>query len=107
MSWEKRSNKTYYYRRRRLNGRVVSEYLGRGPKAQSIADEDARKNAQERAALQELDRLSQMVDQIGGRIDRLLTAHLLVNGYHRHRGEWRKKRRPKTPAPPPTANAEL
>ena len=30
MSWETRGNKQYFYRRRKVNGRVVGQYLGKG-----------------------------------------------------------------------------
>jgi len=103
MSWEKRNKQTYYYRRRRVNGRIVSEYLGRGPlaqAAQALADQEARQKADERAVLQELDRLAQIVDEYGEQVEMLVTAHLLLNGYHCHHGQWRKRRKPKTPVPP-------
>ena len=30
MPWEKRSNNRYYYRRRKVGGRVIAEYVGSG-----------------------------------------------------------------------------
>lgn len=107
MSWEKRNKQTYFYRRRRVNGRIVSDYLGRGPLAQAaqvLADQEARQKTDERAVLQELDRLAQMVDEYGEQVKMLVAAHLYVNGYHYHRGEWRKRRKPKIPTAPPSAN---
>jgi len=65
MGWEERRGRKYFYRKRRNGGRVVSEYLGAGPDA---------------------------VDQACHLIRTLVDAVLLLNGYHTHKGQWRKKR---------------
>jgi hypothetical protein len=102
MAWEGRPDCTnrYYTRSRKMGGRVVREYIGRGPladlaAAQDAAERQARSTARERLrviaardapaflALAKLDRL----------LDGLAAAHLLEAGYHRHhRGEWRRRR---------------
>lgn len=80
MGWETRGNSRYYYRKRKVAGRVVSEYVGTGLHA-------ARVVAQEAAAREaELDAFYDLTDALVG-------AALLNAGYHRHhRGEWRKQR---------------
>ena len=37
MAWETRGNREYLYRKKRVNGRVVSEYVGTGFQAELIA----------------------------------------------------------------------
>ena len=41
MAWEKRGNNSYYYQKRRIGDRVVSDYIGAGPVAEMIALTDA------------------------------------------------------------------
>ena len=96
MAWEKRRRKRYYYSKRRLAGRVVSDYVGAGEAAgviatlevlyreQRIAEQRHRRCEQEshRAADAEIDRL-------GGGIRLLVAAALLARGYHTHKGQWR------------------
>ena len=40
MAWEARGNKSYYYRKRRIGRRVVSEYVGSSETAELIAGMD-------------------------------------------------------------------
>lgn len=102
MAWETRGNGggTYYYRKRKVDGRVVSEYVGSGPLATfaaSRAAEDRRERAvaatTERA---ERDRMRADEAELDGfctLADALARAALLNVGYHQHhRGEWRKRR---------------
>lgn len=42
MGWETRRNNRYYYRARKVGGRVVKEYVGAGPVAETVAAQDAR-----------------------------------------------------------------
>ena len=89
----------YYYRSRREGRRVVTEYLGAGELAQAIAQLDVLEQwerAQERAAIRaerarerEVDR---NLDAAGDLLRLLAQATLLVNGYHAHKGQWRRRR---------------
>ncbi|MBX7253223.1 MAG: hypothetical protein K1X50_14675 [Candidatus Promineofilum sp.] len=45
MGWETRGNGTYYYRKARDGGRVVSEYIGAGMLAEAYAELDAEARA--------------------------------------------------------------
>lgn len=97
MSWETRGNNRYYYRRRRVGGQTVAEYLGNDwlaeiAAAQDEADRQARAAAAaEWQALVEDERqtaatLATVDDLVGA----LTAGVLLANGYHTHRRQWRK-----------------
>jgi hypothetical protein len=99
MGWERRRNGRYYYRKKRIGKRVVSEYFGAPDAAELIAtmdakDRDRRELARrdwqdQRDAALALDReIDAVVDQT-----RVLTvAWLLAQGYHTHKGQWRRTR---------------
>ncbi|PNW27646.1 UNVERIFIED_CONTAM: hypothetical protein BEN50_21270 [Euhalothece sp. KZN 001] len=99
MSWEQRKDQAYYYRRRRVDGRVVAEYLGRGPHAELAATLDQLERA---VAVADAERLrlarerDQLLDQmLGEHLDQLqgATSILLANeGLHQPKGTWRRKR---------------
>jgi hypothetical protein len=99
MGWEKRGNGLYYYRKRREGRRVISEYIGHGELAEAIATLDA------------LDRERRELEREGWRLEKetilsiaragteaqeviltLTRAWLLAQGYHTHKGQWRRKR---------------
>lgn len=97
MSWESRGNYRYYYRRRKVNGRVEAEYIGSGPVADALAGLDEFERQQrEREATEwqvfiEADRRT--VAALGD-VDELVrsavAAVLIVNGYHTHKRQWRR-----------------
>lgn len=99
MAWEERNGNRYYYRKRRIGDRVVSEYMGGGDLADAFAYLDGiDRNRQtlereidraEREAQQEIDH---QVDELISLARTLADATLLAAGYHRHKGQWRKRR---------------
>ena len=96
MAWELRHNRyRYYYRKRRIRGRVISEYIGDGPRAllSELLDQEARGEAQE--LRRELDRLVEQDTEIDLFLDlsvNLAKAMLLLAGCYSHKGEWRRRR---------------
>ena len=109
MGWEQRGGKRYYYRARRANGRVVKEYCGTGAAAEEVARLDAEAAEKRRRRQQEwreyLAREAQIVallDEIHVACDAVVVPAMTAAGYHRVRGEWRKKRKPRAE---PTAGA--
>lgn len=89
MGWVKRGNRKYYYRSRRVNGRVVKEYLGCGPEA----EEAARRDAAEREYRKKSAALAAVNNELKERTKLLIAATMYAAGYHRHdRGRWRKRR---------------
>ena len=87
MGWEARGcgGRLYYFRYRKVDGRVTRQYLGAGAVAELAAAADAVKRADRRAALTPLVELCRAADLMA-------RATLLAAGYHRHsRSSWRKR----------------
>jgi hypothetical protein len=100
MGWEwRRRGGRYYTRSKKVNGRVVREYVGRGPVAElaTLADAERRALREARAAAwrrqkEELAALDDRVQALCDLADLVVTAALLAAGYHRPKREWRKRR---------------
>lgn len=98
--WERRERgELYYTRSRKVNGKVVREYVGGGVLGEIAACEDAlkrRKRDEEAAAWKEereqMEALEASVEELCEAAEMLAKAALLASGYRQHnRGEWRKK----------------
>lgn len=98
MGWDKDGR--YYTRSRRVNGRVVREYVGSGMVGELAAQLDGlerqmRENKRatfdaERDEVSALDAPLAVLDELA---DLLARAALAAAGYvQHHRGEWRKRR---------------
>src|SRR5262245_11718960 len=92
MGWER----GYYYRSRKVKGRVVRDYVGSGRAAERTAERDAHEREQRAALRAERDELKDL-DAALGRVcqaaDLLARAALVASGFRQHkRGEWRKTR---------------
>ena len=101
MGWETRRGGRYYYQSRRVNGRVVKQYVGGGRLGEIAAyfDERAREDRdwqahQQRAARAEDEALAGLVDEFDALVGTLTAAALLTAGYHRpdRKRRWRKRR---------------
>jgi hypothetical protein len=101
MGWEMRgSNGPYYTRSTRVNGRVVREYVGRGPGADLAARRDAERRAERRAETERWEAERARVEAADEAVvgwcnlaQALLGSALDAAGYHRHdRGQWRRRR---------------
>jgi hypothetical protein len=101
MGWEKRARGSKYYTRsRRVDGRVVREYIGKGPKAEEQAEDDqlarmvmAKQRAIVQSRLKQLDALDATIGKFSKVLDSAVHVVLKDAGYHQHhRGEWRKRR---------------
>src|SRR5262249_13214413 len=103
MGWDRGR---YYTRSKKVNGRVVREYLGTGYAAELAAEQDAIERQQReegrtarRAEREELEALDAPLDELNDLADLLAHAALLAAGFHQHkRGEWRKRREQDRPA---------
>lgn len=99
MPWENRHGRRYYYRKKRRGRRVISEYIGAGPGAELIAtlDQAEREMTQAerdrwRAEIAEQRRIDRELDRVGAGLRGLVAEALRAAGYHRHKGQWRRKR---------------
>ena len=91
--------KGYWYRCKREGGRVVTEYLGAGEFAQTMAEMDAleqqERDLARRAIRAEMDQereIDRLLDALGVQVRALTGAVLEAHGYHKHKGQWRKRR---------------
>lgn len=113
-----RNGRTYYYKSKRIGGRVVTRYCGGGPFASLAAEYDSARRsearirrqaaADERRARIEADRKAARkaravrarlveedgrIDGYSRRVDAAVARALTALGYHRpNRGPWRKRR---------------
>jgi hypothetical protein len=99
--WEKRKRGGLYYTRsRKVDGRVVREYVGGGVRGEIAARMDAqeRQRREEEAAAwkeerERLEELAGLVDEFCEAVETVARATLLAAGFRQHnRGEWRRRR---------------
>ncbi len=99
MSWEERNGRLYYYRKRRVECRVVSEYIGAGSAADLIAMMDGMEREECRLEhSRQTDQKARQVEFDGqlaafdSTVRAVLSAALLADGFRPHKGQWRKLR---------------
>jgi hypothetical protein len=100
MAWERRGSNLYYYQSQRVDGRVRKKYVGTGDVAEMIAHADetirrsrAARSERARVELEETRTLASVGEELCEAADILAVAQLVAAGYHRHKGEWRMRRR--------------
>ena len=102
MSWEARTgggNQGYFYRSVRRGDRIDKEYLGRGPEAEEAARQIEQRRQERQTVREALQKelaqrhvAEQQLHELQEVAYLLVRAVLTGAGYHRRRGEWRKKR---------------
>jgi hypothetical protein len=100
MAFENRNGRRYYYRKTRIGDRVVSEYVGAGEVAEMCAKLDRYEWARREITKIETAEFRAELESIDAAIDEacqinkfLVDALFLINGYHKHKGQWRQKRK--------------
>jgi hypothetical protein len=95
MAWER----GYYYRVRKVGGRVVRQYVGAGVSAELASQLDAMeracREAEKVAWLKEKARLDALDADVSALIDLtdlVAAAALRAAGFHQHKRQWRRKR---------------
>ncbi|MDA1052703.1 MAG: hypothetical protein O3C40_19790 [Planctomycetota bacterium] len=96
MGWEK---DRYYTRSRKVNGRVVREYIGGGEVGALVAQMDAVERERRewerecwRLEKEEMEAFDSSVAKVCQMADIIAKAAMVAAGFHRHRGEWRRRR---------------
>lgn len=99
MAWETRGNNRYYYQKKRVAGKVVSEYVGRGVMAREIAlmDLEEKKERYDRNRVmrqqeEEFGLFNQQVVQLSSLVKGAVEIYFIVSGFHKHKGQWRRRR---------------
>lgn len=95
----RKNGNSYYYRKTRRHGRVVSEYAGSGEFAMlsyQLDTLDRRERLEAAATRREQRRAEQAKERDAWRLlaeaQRLAALAMLAVGHHRHKGQWRKRR---------------
>jgi hypothetical protein len=96
---EKRNGRVYYYKSRRDGEKVRKIYVGAGDFAHLAAqlDEAERLKREEettcwRKEKERLEASAAFVKELEGAAEILTRAELLMAGFHKHKGEWRRIR---------------
>ena len=101
MGIEARHNngKLYYYKKKRVGSKVVSEYQGGGELVSILQHIEARERAEKEAERerQRIERMSmaeidKQIDAFSRMIDTLMEAELISKGFHQHKRQWRRRR---------------
>src|SRR5215207_9759842 len=97
MGWEERRGRLYYYRSVREGKRVRKEYIGGGALGRLLVQIDELKRLQrkeeEASWREEQKRLEQsagFLRELEEAAEILTRAQLLVAGFHKRMGEWRR-----------------
>jgi len=101
VAWEQRGGNLYYYQGEREDGRVRKKYIG--PSGAEIAeliahaDETMQRSRAERrrrvrAEIEEAEGLATMAEGAEVATEVLALSQMLAAGYHKRKGEWRRKR---------------
>ena len=100
MAWETRGNRSYFYRKERISGKVRSTYVGSGIEAalmercengrRELKQLEKEKLKRERIKSEAIDNQINALSEIN---QSLVDALFLINGFHQHKRQWRKKRK--------------
>lgn len=100
MAWETRGNGRYFYRKERIGNKVKSVYIGSGELAELIAQcEKGRRierhidKHRRQVQIFDAEKLDEQIDEISELNRSLVEALFLLNGFHQHKRQWRKKRK--------------
>jgi len=93
MAWERRKNNNYYYRKVRKGNKVSSVYVGKDIPSYNLsgkAQEQKLQNQKQAAEIVNEVAIDQALEENHTLITAIAEALLLLNGYHLHKGLWRK-----------------
>jgi hypothetical protein len=98
--WLNHGNRKVFYLCKRVNGKPRQIRVGTGPLAEKLAAELEGRKVVRRAAKEacilwaaRMHAVEDPLDELCAGLDQVVTASLLVQGFHRHdRSKWRKRR---------------
>lgn len=102
MGLETRHGRTYYYKKRRVGNRVISEYCGSGEvgklmflwdqlgREEDWSEKETKRRSFEAEKLKQ-DEIDQVIDAFCQDAKVFEDALFLINGYHIHSRQWRRK----------------
>ena len=100
MAWETRGNNQFYYKKEREGDKVRSIYYGNSEIAELIAQLDQNEKWQKQIAKnkadeekREFEKVDEMIEEFAELNRMLVDAAYLLNGFHQHKREWRRKRK--------------
>jgi len=100
MGWKTINGRRYYYRSERRGGRVRTTYFGAGESGSLMASmvaierlERAADREQTREERAEADAEEQAVSGWFDDVQAVTDAAMIAAGFHKHKGQWRRKRR--------------
>jgi hypothetical protein len=100
MGWKYINGRRYFYRSERRGGRVKSTYFGAGEDGSLMAQwvalersERATEREQLREEREEADAEERVVSGWFNDVQAVADAAMVAAGFHKHRGQWRRKRR--------------
>jgi hypothetical protein len=100
MAWKTINGRRYYYKSERVGGRVKSTYFGAGQPGSLMAEmvalerlERAADREQIREEREDFDAEETAVSKWFDRVQVVADAAMIAAGYHKHKGQWRRKRR--------------
>src|SRR5688572_29324145 len=99
MAWERRIARQYFYKSVKVGGTCRKIYFGKGDAAAAEASRIAQTRQQRQSDREALaaeqardDRVDRACAELRAVIDLLVSATLLLAGYHCHHGGWRRRR---------------
>jgi hypothetical protein len=94
MGWVRRGAKDYYYRLKRVCGKVRTEaFSGRRAELEAAADAKARvERARETEESAEEDDLDAEIDRLFAAVEEVAIERLDADGFHLYKREWRRRR---------------
>ncbi len=89
MGWELRKGRPYFYRKRRVGGRIVREYVGPPAGVFHLVPRPHLPREPRRPDTPDVDPAAASVAAYYSAADLITCAALLAGGYHQHKGQWR------------------
>jgi hypothetical protein len=100
MGWKTINGRRYYYKSEREGGRVKTTYFGAGESGLlmsllQLEDRAEREAEREKgqAEKEECETEEKAVSECFDQVRAVADAAMIAAGYHKHKGQWRRKRR--------------